>query len=846
MPFHERRATVVLLRMSARIRLFTTVPLACQLFLLVLLLTMALRGSAQQEAPTTEESAPAPAAEAGTPAQTTTEKESTPTQEQPSRPVADEVIIKARQQEKKGDVFTLSGDVEVRYRDTVLRADEIVYDQSTGEVKASGHVVVEGGAHQEHIEGTHAEYNVRTETGKFYDAQGTVGLLLRGSRRAQLTTQNPFAVSGKIVEKIGPDRYVVHHGAVTSCELPNPKWTFNASRVEIEVGETAKIFNSTFRVKRVPVFYFPFTRQSLEPRPRQSGFMMPSFGTSSRKGTILGESFYWAINRSMDATLGAEYWSSRGWAPQGQFRAVLNDRTRLDVNYFGVLDRVSAKQGLPDEGGHYVQLGGETVFPHEIRGVASLEYLSSYLFRQSFSETYFQAINSEVRSVAFLTKTYSGFAFNTSAARYQNFQSTNPGDVVTILHAPTAEISGVDRQIADSPLYWSFDSAFGGLSRHEPDFDTQDLVGRIDLYPRVSLPLYWRGWTFRPEIAGRETFYTQRRLPTGGIGTTASPSVSREAIEGNLEMRAPALNRVFKRPLFNRQLKHSFQPRVIYRYVEGVGNFANIIRFDERDIYSDTSEVEAGLIQRVYAKRVDPNCPLERVVPKSTAELEEETRPVPSVLQPVSNCGAAREVLNWEVGEKVFFNRSFGGALVPGIRNVFTSTVDYAGVAFLTGPRRVAPIISRMRIFPNTRSSLGWDLDYDTKEGRIGSSSVLADYRIGDYFFGAGHTYLVTPGETATTTIPPTKFSQARLLAGFGHPNKPGLTAAGSLGVDLDRNSTQYSALQTTYNWDCCGITMEFRRIAVSALRNENQFRFAFNVANVGTFGTLKRQERLY
>jgi len=64
--------------------------------------------------------------------------------------------------------------------------------------------------------------------------------------------------------------------------------------------------------------------------------------------------------------------------------------------------------------------------------------------------------------------------------------------------------------------------------------------------------------------------------------------------------------------------------------------------------------------------------------------------------------------------------------------------------------------------------------------------------------------------------------------------------------LDLNLNSTQYSALQTTYNWDCCGITAEFRRIAIGPVRSENQFRFAFTVANVGTFGTLKRQERLY
>jgi LPS-assembly protein len=833
--------------MTARIRLFTTVTVACQLFLLGLLLTTALRGLSQTQPSAAEETTPRPPVDTSTPPQVLTPPEPPVAPIPIRRPTGNEVIIKAHQQEKAGDVFTLTGSVEVAYRDLILRADEVIYDQASGNVKATGHVTIDGGPHNEHIEGTHAEYNVRTEIGKFYNAEGTVGLRLRPGRRVLLTTDNPFAVSGKVVEKLGPDRYIVHHGSVTSCELPNPKWTFNSPRIVIEVGETAKIYNSTFRVKRIPVFYFPFTRQSLERRPRQSGFLMPTFGTSTRKGTILGDSFYWAINRSMDATVGAEYWSSIGWAQHGQFRAVPNAHSYFGIQYFGVLDRVSEGLGQPNTGGQYAQLNGTTALPHGIRAVAALEYLSSYLYRLSFSETFFQAINSEVKSVAFLTKNYQGFSFNTSASRYQNFQSPAPGDVVTILHAPTAEVSGVDQRIGNSPFYWSFNVAGGGLSRHELTFDTADLVARADAYPRVSLPLVLRGWTLRPEIAVRDTFYTQRRLPGIGIGTTASASVNRKAVEGTLELRPPALSRVFKRPWFNHRLKHTIQPRAIYRFVDGVENFGNIIRFDARDIYSDTSEVELGLVNRWYSKRLNPKCPSERVLPLNESELLEETRRVSSALQPNPNCHNARELLTWEVGEKFFFNRSFGGALVPGIRNVFTSTVDYAGIAFLTEPRRVAPIISRMRFHPNSRSSLDWNLDYDIKKGRINSSSIVADYHLAEYFFGAGHTYLVTPGEAFVSPVfAAAKFNQVRLLTGYGHPNKPGITFASSIGVDVNLNSTQYSAVQATYNWDCCGITAEFRRIALGPVRNENQFRFAFTVANVGTFGTLRAQERLY
>jgi LPS-assembly protein len=72
------------------------------------------------------------------------------------------------------------------------------------------------------------------------------------------------------------------------------------------------------------------------------------------------------------------------------------------------------------------------------------------------------------------------------------------------------------------------------------------------------------------------------------------------------------------------------------------------------------------------------------------------------------------------------------------------------------------------------------------------------------------------------------------------------LSGAAAFGFDANQGLLQSSAVQTTYNWDCCGITFEYRRFALGALRNENQFRFALSLANVGTFGTLRKQERLY
>ncbi len=60
--------------------------------------------------------------------------------------------------------------------------------------------------------------------------------------------------------------------------------------------------------------------------------------------------------------------------------------------------------------------------------------------------------------------------------------------------------------------------------------------------------------------------------------------------------------------------------------------------------------------------------------------------------------GPAREVITWELAQKYFFDPTFGGALVPGQRNVFDSTVDFSGIAFLTEPRHFSPVISRLRV----------------------------------------------------------------------------------------------------------------------------------------------------
>ena len=644
------------------------------------------------------------------------------------------------------------------------------------------------------------------------------------SKGVVLTSSQPFTFTGQEVDKDGRDRIVVHHGMVTSCSMPRPMWSFHAREVDVVAGQDATLHHAVFWLWRVPFFYFPWVAHPVENLGRKTGFLIPSFGTSTVKGTILGESAFWAINRSMDATLGGEYFSKRGWAQHALFEAKPTDTSYLTVRYFGVLDRgsptavsepgpngttITLPAGL-DEGGEDVGILAATPLGANARAVANVDYLSSYLFRLAWTES-ITGLLSEVRSIGFVSDNWQGYSFSAMSSRYQNFQSTNPGDLITIVHAPSFEASTPARQLGDSPVYWNFDAAAEGLSRREPGFVTSNVVPRLDVSPALSLPRLWHGWTLLPEVALRDTWYgdSLRSETTAAIGQPSPEPIDRRAFEGSLELRPPALDRVFHRTLFSRKLKHTVEPRLIYRYTTGVNNFASILRFDERDILSDTNEVEYGVINRLYMKKVSP-CPAPQpagatkpATPPAPASSSSAGGAAPATGKPAvkaSECGAsAREVASWELAQQYFLDPTFGGAVVAGRRNVFTSTEELTGIAFLTGPRKWSPIVSRLRV----RAPLvdvEWQLDYDTVLGRLNASTAMATYHFPHAFsLSGGDSFLQTPGEiitatsaTSTTTLlGPSTFNQFRLQGTYGTPSKRGLTFSALIGYDANLSSLQ-------------------------------------------------------
>jgi LPS-assembly protein len=85
-----------------------------------------------------------------------------------------------------------------------------------------------------------------------------------------------------------------------------------------------------------------------------------------------------------------------------------------------------------------------------------------------------------------------------------------------------------------------------------------------------------------------------------------------------------------------------------------------------------------------------------------------------------------------------------------------------------------------------------------------------------------------------------------RALLGYGDQTGKGWNFTAGFSYDIQQQFLQNQIVQVGYNGSCCGIQFEYRRLALGSIRNENQFRVAFVIANIGSFGTVKRQDKIF
>ncbi len=805
---------------------------------------------------------------------------------EPVPPTGVPVRMEAREQTRAGDVSTLSGEVVIDYANYILHADKVVYHHSTSTVEAEGHLQLQGGPNDAIFTASHGEVHLAAHTATFYDVTGSFGVRHMGKTMIY-TTPDPFLFTGRMLIQTGEETYRIVDGSMTACRLPKPDWKLISRSIDL-VHQEATTHNSVFEFWHVPLFYLPLVKHNLDESGRETGFLLPGGENSSVKGLVLGDEFYWVINRSMDMTIGAQYWSKRGWAPSGNFRYRGPGLDALTVRWNALYDRgieeVLAGDTTPtleNQGGADIIAFGRKYFGPETRIAGSVEYLSSYIYRLAFDENLAQATSSEVQSDAAFTHAHNGFVPSLALTRFQTFagtSETNGAPVVSvpearILHLPSVRYDIVDRplpvnSLLGSPLYWGLGSSVADLDRAEPHFHSRD-VGRLDLYPHIEWPLHLGDWQVLPEFALRATEYSGSQIPDldgthfGGVPIVQHNALSRTDLELSVDIRPPAIERDFVLSGLHRELRHVIEPEIFYRYVTGIHNAQETLQFDTTDIATNTNEAGYSLTQHFYLRDTaakpceQPESP--ESMDRSGAGASRQDAPnldpmghdvsSASSSQPAvtsADCKPpAREWASWQISQKFFADPNFGGALIPNRRNVFDATLDMTGVAFLTSPRNVAPIVSRLRFdaIPNLR--VEWDLDYDPRAGRIGADNLFAGYSWGRTTVGVGHALLNAVDESGSNA----SVIQSQIVQPFvyfGKPSQVGLSVAMNASYDFTHSTLQYGGVEAVYNWNCCGLEAGYRRFELGSLRDEGEWLWGFTLSSIGTAGNIHHSTSVF
>ena len=720
--------------------------------------------------------------------------------------------LEADQQRAEGKVFYADGHVDIRYQNVRLRADHVQYDTEAQVVSARGNVQLD--YMTQHIQADDGRYELQSSRGTFHHVRATFNIQRRPTPTL-LISQNPIYFEAEEMDRVDENTYRVRNAWLTGCDPNRPTWKFYAPDATVKLEESVRLVNGNFRVYSMPVLYLPVATFPVQ-KGRNSGFLIPDVGQNSAKGFVIGDSYYWAPVDWADATVGASYFSKRGWRQTGEVRMRPWENTRLDASYFGVLDRGIPQPSGPrlNQGGHEEHLLFTSLLPKGWRAVADLDQLSSLTFRLAWQETFAQAVNSEVKNSAFLTNNFRGFSFNVASSSYQNYLSATPQTSITVRSAPEVRFSSVDQEpVRNLPFYFSF-VAFGGAVHKGEDvtpFTTPAFAGRSEFAPSVTVPFHAGAWlSITPSFTFRSTYYGDQLR--NGVFNDAG--FFRESKELSVDVRPPVLDRVWQTS--GAKWKHVIEPDFKYTYVTGVNDFSRFVRFDENETLTDTNQMEYGVTQRLYRR---------------------------------SSSGDAEEVASWRVAQQYYFDPTFGDALISNQRNVFQSLIFFTPFAFADAPRSFSPILSDLRVEPGKRYDAEFIVNYDVHTKQLKAIGTLLKWKpYKESFITLAH-FSTQNLPTNPIPVPPNfepRSNQVRGLIGYGDLTRKGWNATVGASYDVSQREFQNQIVQVNYNGSCCGVGFEYRRLSFGNIRNENQFRFVFLIANLGSAGNLRRQEKVF
>jgi LPS-assembly protein len=303
------------------------------------------------------------------------------TEAQKAGPDETEILFEADSvyRETSDSPIVAEGAVSAYFGERHLKADKLIYDPATDIVIAEGNVSIS----DDNVEAVFAD---RVElTGDLRDgvAENFSALLAESARLAGDTA----------VREQGA-RTSLRRAVYTACNLcdkkGNPKtptWRVRALRVtRDEERKVVRFRHAFFEIKGVPILYAPFLQGPDPSVERQSGFLTPVIGASSRLGFNLELPYYLALSNHQDATFYPKYTSNDGVLWQGEYRR--RDISGYHVAQAGFINFSNAENtdpslDVPDFRWHFFgrgnrKFGDKWTAGYDVERVSDDTYLRRY------------------------------------------------------------------------------------------------------------------------------------------------------------------------------------------------------------------------------------------------------------------------------------------------------------------------------------------------------------------------------------------------------------------------------------------------------------------------------------
>lgn len=741
------------------------------------------------------------------------------------QPPATETTIAERHDVINDKQHHYIGKVEMERGDAKFYADDVWFYVDENRAVATGNVVFRQGTNQ--ISADRAEFDTKTRLGTFYNASGVATAQPRrqGSRAGGIAPP-PIAGQdtivyffGETVEKIGPKKYEITRGGFTTCVQPTPRWDLHADTIVLNLDHYTLLKQVVMNVKGVPLFYLPVLYYPTKKEGRATGFLLPTYGSSTLRGQSLHNAFFWAINRSQDATILHDWYSKTGQGAGTEYRYNFGGGSEGDMRAY-LLDQHAATYALSDGSqgatnairSYELHGSANQLLPGRLRARARVDYFSSIATNQTFNTNINEASNSRRTLGGNVLGAWRTYSLNGTFDRTEAFRNQTSSTVFG--NWPRVAVTRNERPVPNTPLYLSAGGEYANILSlgREGGTELNRGLARFDFSPQVRFPFKkWQWFTANSTAGWRDTYYSRSLDPSTIDPVTRQPAIvndnlNRRYVTLQTQLTGPVFNRIWDTPdnRYAEKFKHSVEPFVNVMRTSLIDNYDRIVKLEGTDYtLGGTAQYTYGVANRFYAKR-------RPAVAGQTAQ--------------------AREIFTIDLRQTYYSNDQAAQI------DTQYSTSNSGGPA-----SNFSPIALTIRAQPTNDFNATANAEFDSRYRALRTITMAGTY--------SWSTQL-------QSTVSWNKKGFIPQLAGFNDPRSLNQSINASSTMRTKDNkygaiySFNYDVLRATmiqqrisgfYNAQCCGIAFEFQNYhfgsgGVSPIAADHRFFMSFTLAGLGNF----------